>query len=236
MPLAITLAFLAASASAQAALPSRIQRIVLHSLGHPSYDKPALRFRFLSPAETLALWRVGFGAHWIVGTDGTIWPRMGEPYHPRGSLAEGGERERIVREAAPVYAHVFRENADSVGIEVAHSGRSDVPFPKEQLSSLAWLLRSLLALSEGRLTLASIVGHKDRDRRPAFVSDSCERDGCPYFVDGSGDPYRRRVDPPEALFVALAAEGVAVPRPSNGDRDLWRAESIPESIRPEVRK
>ena len=58
------------------ALPARVKRIVLHTLGGPFYRDPARRWVFYSPAETFALWRrPGFGAHWIVWTDGSLWPQ-----------------------------------------------------------------------------------------------------------------------------------------------------------------
>ncbi|HVD76983.1 MAG TPA: hypothetical protein VNH43_05205, partial [Vicinamibacteria bacterium] len=57
---------------------------------------------------------------------------------------------------------------------------------------------------------------------------------CPYFVDGQGRALRRRVDPPESLFAALAREGIAVPRPKDGDADLRRAETIAAGERPPV--
>jgi hypothetical protein len=121
-----------------------------------------------------------------------------------------------------------------VGIEVSHSGKSGDPFPEAQVRSLAWLLRTLLEMSGGRLTVASIRGHKDLDRRPAYVTDGCTSRGCPVYVDAGGRPFRRRVDPPEGLFEALRREGLDVPRPPGGDAELLRTESIPEGARPAV--
>jgi hypothetical protein len=124
-------------------------------------------------------------------------------------------------------------NAASLGIEVAHSGRSAEPFPQAQVDSLAWLLRTLLAASGGRLTVDSIVGHKDLDQRPAFVSPaSCTSAGCEIFVDERGRPFRWRVDPPESLFRALAERDLKIPRPDDGDADLLRAEAIPAEAVP----
>ena len=64
-------------------LPARVRRIVLHTLGGPFYGQPEMRWVFYSPEETLRRWkRPSFGAHWIVATDGAIWPRhpvAGEP-------------------------------------------------------------------------------------------------------------------------------------------------------------
>lgn len=219
-------------------LPPRIQRIVVHVLGGPAYDRPERRFRFFDPPETQSRWKPRFGAHWIVWTDGSLWPRHSPPGGPRSwppdtsRPADEADRRRIAAEAAPVYAHLHNGNSDSVGIELAHSGRADDPFPAAQVRSLAWLLRSLLDLSGGRLTVADVYGHKDLDRRPAYVRASCERPGCPYFVDAQGRPLRRRVDPPESLFAALAREGLAVPRPQDGDADLRRAATIPPGERP----
>jgi hypothetical protein len=228
--------FVSSTAVGSPKLPERIHLVVLHVLGHPSYDKPSLRFVFFPPEATFALWGTGFGAHWIVGKDGSIWPRTTKrPFFPEGASAEGACAEDVVAEAAPIYAHVFHENAVSVGIEVAHSGRSAEPFPENQLRSVAWLLRSLMALSGGRLQASSIVGHKDLDRRPAYATPSCETRGCPIFVDEQGAPYRRRVDPPESLFEALDAEGITVPRAPKGDADLRRAEALKPGVRPEVR-
>ncbi len=221
-------------------LPARIDRIVLHSLGGPSYPYPERRWVFLSPKQTQALWKRSFGTHWILWTDGSLWPREPRRGDPPGAVppvdqpAAAAWRERLAREALPVYAHVHAANTDTLGIEVAHSGRSDEAFPPAQVRSLAWLLRTLIEISGGRLTPASIVGHKDMDERPAYVSERCERPGCAFFVDGAGRPLRRRVDPPESLFVALAAAGLAIPRPAGGDDELLRAEALPAAARPAV--
>jgi len=96
------------------------------------------------------------------------------------------------------------------------------------------LLRSLFALSRGRLGPASVVGHKDLDRQPAWVPERCPEADCPVYTDAAGDPYRRRVDPPEALFVALASRGVAIPRPAGGDVELIRSQALGEGGVPEV--
>lgn len=225
----------------RAPLPARVRRIVLHTLGGPFYRDPARRWLFYSPRETLALWRKpNFGAHWIVWTDGSVWPR-----HPRQGDAPsflpavgGGDaaaRARLAREAAPVYAHVVGENFDSVGIEVAHSGRSGDAFAEPQVRSVAWLVRTLIGMSEGRLTTADVIGHKDLDDRPAYVDEGCQHDGCAFYVDDGGRPYRRRVDPPEGLFAALAGLGLDIPRDkSEGDRQIDRAERIPGERIPRV--
>ena len=230
----------AAAAPRAATLPQRVTRVVLHTPGGPDYDKPERRFRFLSPRQTQALWSSRFGAQWILWTDGSLWPR-----HPRDAghpswlpdvsrAASAVDQRRIAAEAAPVYGHVAGYNADSVGIEVAHSGRSDEPFPDVQVRALAWLLRTMFAMSEGRLGPERVMGHKDLDARPAYVDDSCDTNPCPYYVDESGEAYRRRVDPPESLFVALARSGVNVPRPAGkaADRDLLRAEAMPRGSVP----
>jgi hypothetical protein len=224
---------LSAATTTGAVLPPRVQRVVLHTLGGPFYRDPAWRFRFLSPPETFARWKARFGAHWIVGTDGAVWPRhprSGEPPSvapPVASPPDAAWRERLAREAAPVYSHVQGANEDSVGIEIAHSGHSNDPFPEDQLRTVAWLVRALLALSHERLNVASVVGHKDLDPRPAYEPDSC-RSGCPFYADDAGRPYRRRVDPPEGLFTALARQGLVIPREGReGDRELIRAEAVP---------
>jgi hypothetical protein len=219
-----------------------VQRIVLHTLGGPFYGQPDRRWAFFTPAETFRLWRrPSFGAHWIVWRDGSIWPRHvegGEPLSFTPPLSPGSPGEapgldpllarRLVREAAPVYSHVAGANSRTVGIEIAHSGRTDDPFPPEQARAAAWLVSSLLALSQGRLGPQHVVGHKDLDRKPAYVGDRCSHADCLAYADGSGRPYRRRVDPPEALFDALAREGMRVPRgTSEGDAELLRAEAIP---------
>ena len=225
-------------AAESAALPARVRRIVLHTLGGPFYRDPDRRWVFYSPAETFALWRrPGFGAHWIVWTDGSLWPRhpaRGEPASftlPVNGPADPAWRARLAREAAPVYAHVSAANADTVGIELAHSGRSDEAFPEAQLRSVAWLVRTLVEMSGGRLTDADVVGHKDLDDRPAYVDESC-RARCAFYVDDADRPFRRRVDPPESLFADLAREGLAIPRPKDGDADLRRAETIAPGERP----
>lgn len=230
----------ASPAPADELLPRRVRRIVLHTLGGPAYDRPERRFVFFAPLETQALWKPGFGAHWTLWTDGTLWPRHPEPGEPRARTpppgAAGGraERERLAREAGPVYAHVYGHNSHTVGIELSHSGRSTEGLPEAQLRSLAFLLRTLLEMSGGRLTAAEVVGHKDLDRRPAYVLPSCERPGCPVFVDEAGQPFRRRVDPPESIFVQLRKEGLDVPRPPEADAELRRAEAISPGARPRV--
>jgi hypothetical protein len=209
-------------------LPRRVRRIVLHVLGNPAYEEPARAWAFRPPAETQARWRTRFGTHWIVWTDGSIWPR-----HPRPgegpSFHAGGDpawRARLARQAAPVYSHLHRGNSDSVGIEVAHSGRADDPFPAPQVQAVAWLVRSLIGMSQGRVTAADVYGHKDLDRRPAYRRGRCARPGCPAFTDAAGRAFRRRVDPPEGLFAALAREGLRLPRAGReDDRELRRAES-----------
>ncbi len=221
------------SAVPPTSLPPRVERIVLHALGGPFYRDPARRFRFLSPTETFARWKAHFGAHWIVAADGSLWPRHPRPGEspsvtpPVSAPLDAAWAERLAREAAPVYAHVQGGNEDSVGIEIAHSGRSADPFPEAQVRSVAWLVRALLTLSRGRLGAASVVGHKDLDQRPAYEPDACRR-GCHFYADDAGRPYRRRVDPPEALFSALAREGLVVPRDGREhDQELLRAEAIP---------
>src|SRR5215468_4755210 len=223
-----------------ASLPARIHRIVLHTLGGPFYRDPARRFRFGTPKETFALWKERFGAHWIVWTDGSLWPRHARAGQPRSVRPpvdrppDEAWRRRLAADARPVYSHVQGANEDTVGIELSHSGRSGDPFPEAQIRTTAWLVRALLDLSHGRLTTASVVGHKDLDDRPAFEPDSC-REGCPFYVDDAGRPYRRRVDPPEALFEALAGQGLVIPRPSpQGDSDLLRAEAIPAERVPKL--
>ena len=225
------------------ALPLRIRRIVLHTLGGPFYGRPDKRWTFLTPAETLALWkRPTFGAHWIVWTDGSIWPRhpaLGESpsfVAPAGPLSPA-MAGRLVREAAPVYSHVEGHNSTAVGIEVSHSGRSTDPFPAAQARAVAWLVSSLLELSQGRISARDVVGHKDLDPRPAFVGDRCRDGHCLAYVDGAGRPYRRRVDPPEGLFVALAHEGLEIPREkSEGDKELLRSEGVPRDVVPRTEK
>jgi hypothetical protein len=242
-PLLLAAAVTIAQASGEPAtpLPARIDRIVLHVLGNPCYEDPARRWRFFTPQETQRLWRPSFGAHWIVWTDGSLWPRHpvpGEPasdFPPVDHPADAAWRARLAREAAPAYGHLFHGNSHTVGIELAHSGRSTEPFPAPQVRTLAWLVTTLLEMSEGRLGPADVVGHKDVDRRPAYVRTRCERPGCAMFVDGQGRPYRRRVDPPEALFQSLAHLGLTIPRPDpDGDAELRRAEALGLSARPAV--
>jgi N-acetylmuramoyl-L-alanine amidase len=238
--LAVVLTGLTAStfAGAEGVLPPRVERIVLHVLGGPSYHEGERRFVFYEPARTQRLWKATFGAHWIVWTDGTLWPRHVPPgtspwWTPDATRpADLETRARLAREARPVYSHLYRGNSSSVGIELAHSGRRDEPFPPAQARATAWLVRSLLEMSAGRLDARSVFGHKDLDQRPAYVQGRCERPGCLMFVDAEGRPYRRRVDPPEALFDALAREGLEIPRPAGGDSELIRAESLGATARP----
>jgi N-acetylmuramoyl-L-alanine amidase-like protein len=235
----------AASAAGSAApshgttLPARVRRIVLHTLGNPSYDRPEIRFSFFPPPQTQALWKRGFGAHWIVWTDGSIWPRrlsVGEAsWRPQSYAgATAAERRRLAWEGAPVYSHLHNGNSPSLGIEVAHSGRRADPFPAEQARTVAWLVGTLLHMSGGRLGARSVFGHKDLDQRPAYVRLRCARPGCPVFVDEQGRAYRRRVDPPESLFTALAQYGLEVPRLAGGDDELARSERLPPGLRPAV--
>jgi N-acetyl-anhydromuramyl-L-alanine amidase AmpD len=199
-----------------------------------------MRFVFFAPGETLSRWRrPTFGAHWIVWTDGTLWPRHPGPGEqpsllpPADRPADADWQARLAREAAPVYSHVRGHNTQSVGIEIAHSGRSGDPFPEAQVRTLVWLLETLLSMSEGRLTPASILGHKDLDREPAWTSERCAGARCAFYADAEGTAFRRRVDPPESLFVALRVRGLDVPRErSEGDRQLLRAEAIPAGERP----
>jgi hypothetical protein len=235
---------LSTPAPGAAELPARVARIVLHTLGGPFYGNPAMRFVFLTPPETFALWaRPRFGAHWVVGTDGALWPRHPRPGEPASVQPPGGGpltpawRERLAREASPVYGHVRGANEDSVGIELAHSGRSRDPFPPAQARTAAWLVRSLIEMSGGRLSEASVTGHKDLDAAPAYVVDECRGPRCAFYVDAAGRPFRRRVDPPEGLFAALAKEGVRVPRgASEGDTHLERAEALGPSEVPGVKE
>jgi len=218
-------------------LPARVRVIVLHTLGHPSYDRPEMRFAFLSPPATQALWKPRFGAHWIVWTDGTLWPRRALPgapsWRPQSTeTSTAAERRRLAAEAAPVFSHLHNGNSTSLGIELAHSGRSDDPVPVAQLETTAWLLRTLLAMSQGRLGPAQVFGHKDLDRRPAYESARCARPGCPVFVDQDGRAYRRRVDPPESLFADLRRYGLAIPRPAGADDELDRSQRVPPGQRP----
>ena len=227
-------------AEAGTALPRRVRQIVVHVPGGPSFTNPARRFRFFTPKETQALWKPRFGAHWIVWTDGSLWPRHhapGEPASRQPPVDHPPDEEwkrRLAAEAAPVYGHLHNGNSPTLGIEVSHSGRSGDPFHEAQIRTVAWLLRALLEMSGGRLTLDSIHGHKDLDRRPAYTKDLCARPGCPVYVDGAGRPYRRRVDPPEGLFEALRRAGLAVKRPPDGDAELLRTEALPAGARPAV--
>lgn len=215
-------------------LPARVRRIVLHTLGGPSYERPEKGFVFYDPLRTQQqIWRRrNFGTQWILWTDGTLWPRhpaAGEPAFwtlPVGAPADAAWRQRLARQAAPPYAHVRGANEDSVGIEVAHSGRSGDPFPPAQVRALAWLLETLTDMSGGRLRPGSIVGHKDLDPRPAYIRERCSRPGCAFYADADGRPYHRRVDPPEGLFAALQTEGIEVPRPPAADSNLLRAEAM----------
>jgi hypothetical protein len=232
---------LASAENGPARLPARIRRIVLHVPGGPSYDRPERAWVFFTPRETQARWRRSFGAQWIVWIDGSLWPRHPRPGDPSSWMPpvdgpiDEASRWRLAREAEPVYSHLHLGNSDSIGIEVSHSGRTDQPFKDVQIRTLAWLLRALLVMSDGRLTAATITGHKDLDRRPAYVQPGCERPGCAVFVDEAGRPYRRRVDPPESLFRALEREGLVIPRPrGDGDAEIRRAESLSGSVRPRV--
>jgi len=240
-PLLLAASLLAsATATEPTTLPARIRRVVLHVPGGPTYERPERAFLFYTPAQTHALWRVRrFGTQWILWTDGTLWPRRPERGDtpsmrlPVEARADEAWRRVLARQADPVYWHVYGGNDDSVGIEVAHSGRAADPFPEPQVKALAWLLEALIDMSEGRLTPASVVGHKDVDQRPAYVWARCTRRDCPVFVDAEGESYKRRVDPPESLFEALAREGLVIPRPAGAnDRDLFRAEKGLTSGRP----
>jgi hypothetical protein len=229
----------AQAAEPSASLPARVRRIVLHTLGNPAYDRPELRFAFFPPAQTQALWKRGFGAHWIVWTDGSLWPRRRSSGAPSWRPASFGratlaERRRLAWEAGPVYSHLHNGNSRTLGIEVAHSGRRTDAFPEQQLAAVTWLVRTLMEMSGGRVGPRSVLGHKDLDRRPAYVRFRCARAGCPVFVDDEGRAYRRRVDPPELLFAGLARYGVAVPRAAGADDELMRAERVPAGRRPQV--
>src|SRR5918994_7793352 len=123
-------------------LPARVRRLVLHVLGGPSYPEPQRRFVFFPPRETQARWKPRFGAHWIVWTDGTLWPRHPGPGEPEswrplpGRAATPAERRRLAREASPPYGHVRGANSSTAGIELAHPGRSDDGFEDATMRSL----------------------------------------------------------------------------------------------------
>lgn len=232
----------APAVSAGGGLPARVERIVLHVLGNPSYGEDEHRFVYYDPLRTQALWRrASFGAHWIVWTDGSLWPRHAPAGAPRywtpdtTRPADAATRALIAGEARPVYSHLFRGNSSSVGIEIAHSGRSDAAFPEVQARTAAWLVATLIGMSGGRLSERSVFGHKDLDQRPAYVGGRCQRPGCLVYVDDAGRPFRRRVDPPETLFASLARFGLAVPRPEGADVELARAERmVAGGLRPSV--
>jgi hypothetical protein len=230
--LGLCTALLATTADAQPALPARVRRVILHVPGGPAYADPRLRFVFFTPQGTQALWKPTFGTQWIVWTDGSIWPRHPGPGQPASWIpanpaqATADERQRIAQQAAPVYSQLFQGNRDSVGIEVSHSGRSQDRFPPAQIRAVRFLVGTMLEMSQGRLTAASIFGHKDLERRPAYVRRTCQRAGCPVYVDSQGRAFAIRVDPPEGLFDALAAAGLPVPRKPGGDADLLRAEAL----------
>src|SRR5262245_52661116 len=76
----------AVASDAGSRFPSRVRRIVLHVLGSPTYDSPERRFIFRDPLATHLLWRSTFGAHWIVWTDGSLWPRHVPAGEPRSFL------------------------------------------------------------------------------------------------------------------------------------------------------
>src|SRR5438552_2906417 len=82
---------------------------------------------------------------------------------PPDGPADASMRRRLARQAAPVYSHLHEGNSDSIGIEVAHSGRAEDPFPDAQVRSVAWLLRTLVEMSAGRVRVSDIYGHKDLD-------------------------------------------------------------------------
>ncbi len=121
---------LVAPPPAEASLPARIRRIVLHVPGGPSYERPERRWVFFTPARTQAFWKPRFGTHWIIWTDGSLWPRhpaLDEPASvvpPADQPADSAWRARIARSAAPRYAHLHDGNSNTVGIEVSHSGRT----------------------------------------------------------------------------------------------------------------
>ena len=204
---------------------------------HPRARQPSLRgartpLGFLdAPADTAPL------ASWLRGAldrlDGRLDLATASPAR-RGRLVPAHDwfrgwewRRRLALQAAPVYSHLHHGNSNSIGIEIAHSGRADDPFPPAQTRALDWLLRTLLEMSHGRLATADVYGHKDLDRRPAYVEASCVEPGCPVYTDAEGRTYRRRVDPPEAIFGALAGEGLVISRRAReDDRELRRAEAL----------
>jgi hypothetical protein len=52
------------------------------------------------------------------------------------------------------------------------------------------------------------------------------------FVDATGRPFRRRVDPPESLFAALRSLGIVLARSPADDDELARAEALAQGERP----
>jgi len=97
--------------SAAASLPPRVREIVVHVPGGPSYRNPSRRFRFFTPTETQALWKPRFGAHWIVWTDGSLWPRHHAPGEPASF------RPPVDREADDLWRRRLSQTIEGVGDE-----------------------------------------------------------------------------------------------------------------------
>ena len=212
-----------AGAARRRVLPPRVDRIVLHTLGGPFYGQPDMRWVFFSPAETLRRWsRPTFGAHWIVATDGAIWPRhtaAGDARRrsalPVGSSGASGRGAARRRHRLPPRARGRSGLLPRGGRQLAHGGhraralgpaRRPVP---EGAGPRPGLARVVAPPDVRRPPRArDVLGHKDLDRKPAYVGDRCRGAACAAYADPEGRPYRRRVDPPEALFQALAREGL----------------------------
>ena len=196
-----------------ATLPQRVTRVVLHTPGGPDYGKPERRFRFLSPRQTQALWSSRFGAQWILWTDGSLWPRhprdAGQPVlasrrvagrERRGPATHSGRggsglrpRRRLQRRQRRHRGRPFRPQRRAVpgragaraGVAAAHHVRD--------VRAAVWVRNA------GRWATRISM------RAPRTWTTAATTNPCPYYVDESGEAYRRRVDPPESLFVALAA-------------------------------
>src|SRR5207249_1343690 len=147
--------------------------------------RPERRFRCFEPPQTQARWKPRFGAHWIVWTDGSLWPRHVQAGAARSWTpavdrpADEAEKRRVAAEAAPVYSHLHDGNSNSVGIELAHSGRATPEGQQVQLDRVEGL-----AAHEG-------VGRVGGQKQPPVLGKSIDLERARLGVDEPRVTHRR---------------------------------------------
>jgi hypothetical protein len=118
--------------------------------------------------------------HYIIGEDGTVVRMV-----PDNQIAN----------------HIYRGNADAIGIELINDGNGTDPYPLEQINALADLVGELLKCNG--LDSNDVVGHEDVDTR---LNNNCNPPRPRRTDPGSNFPWevlRTRLD---AILAAEASE------------------------------